>query len=162
MKKLLLTVTLLATAQLSAEPTMTQEQRQAMLQDIQSSGEGERYEKVNAYKHQLKQMEGKEYRQAVEGLEQATQSEEALQTRTQTRTQLDGDGESLQTRTRTQTRVNEGTGEGDQLHIRTQTRMESQTQTQMMIMQQTQQQNQMQSRKNSNYTAPAANPMPRR
>ena len=127
MKLSITTLTLVAamTQVLAAEPSQEQLKIKAMIQEIKLSGEGERYQKMNAFKEQLRTMNAQTRQDAISDLQ------DSLAT-----------GDQLQTRTRTQTRTNEGTGEGTQTQTRTQTRNESHNE--MMQMQQTQQQIQTQ------------------
>jgi len=131
MKLSITTLTLIAamTQVLAAEPTQEQLKIKAMIQEIKVAGEGERYQKMNAFKEQLRTMNAQTRQDAISELQ------ESLAT-----------GDQLQTRTRTQTRTNEGTGEGEQVRTRTQTRNEmmQMQQTQQQIQTQTQMQNQKQ------------------
>ncbi len=125
-----LTLVALMTQAIAQEQTQEQLKIKAMIQEIKLAGEGERYQKMNAFKEQLRTMNAATRQDAIANLQ------ETLAT-----------VEPLQTQTRTQTRTNEGTGEGEQVHTRTQTR--TQSQTELMQMQQTQQQIQTQTQMQS-------------
>ena len=135
MKLSIATLTLVATMTqvLAAEPTLEQLKIKAMIQEIKLAGEGERYQKMNAFKEQLRTMNAQTRQDAISDLQGSLAT-----------------GDQLQTRTRTQTRINEGAGEGEQVRTRTQTRSESHSEmiqmqhTQQQIQTQTQMQNQKQ------------------
>lgn len=125
MKEVLIAVLLLGVSSslLAAELTKEQLQVKAMIQEIKQTPEGERYQKMNAFKKQIRLMNADQKKAAL------TQLDEALQTQTQ-----------LQTRT--QERINEGSGEGKQERTRTQERIQLQTsQEQLQLQNQMQNQN---------------------
>ncbi len=108
---------LTASSTLAAEE-LTQEQLkvQAMVQELKETPAGERYQKMNAFKAQIRLMSTEQRTEALEELGATLENGEQLQTRTQTRT-------------------NEGTGEGDQIRTRTQERTQLQTQQDQLKMQ---------------------------
>ena len=125
MKELLLAVLLLGVSSslLAAELTAEQLQVQAMIQEIKETPEGERYQKMNAFKKHIRLMNTEQKEAALAELGEALQTQTQLQTRTQER-------------------INEGNGEGEQVHIRTQERIQLQTaQEQLQLQNQMQNQN---------------------
>ena len=127
MKTLLTGLLLLVASSTLVAAELTQEQLkvQAMVQELKETPAGERYQKMNAFKAQVRLMSTEQRTEALEQLGAALEN-----------------GEQLQTRTRTQTRTNEGTGEGDQIRTRTQERTQLQTQQDQLKMQ-----NQMQNQR---------------
>ena len=144
------------TAQTSDTATVEQLKIRTMIQEIKQADEATRYEKVNAFKLELKTMNAQNREEALKSLHVAVNDEPAqTQTRTQTRTQERSQEDATQTKTqtRTQTRTHEGTGEGEQLHLRIQNRQQVQTQQMQM-----QQQKQVQHMGAGNYQNTPASP----
>ena len=120
MKELLIAVLLLGVSSslLAAELTKEQLQVQAMIQEIKQTPEGERYQKMNAFKKQIRLMNPEQKEAALSELDTALQTKTQLQTRTQERIN-EGNGEGEQTRTRTQERIQIQTSQ-EQLQLQNQ------------------------------------------
>ncbi len=129
MRRIVTLLPLLAAALLYAEETAPQQLKvREMIQAVQNAPEGERYQKMNAFKQMIRSMNAEKRSAAIAQMQKAMES---------------GKGKRSPAQSKAQTRTEDHREEGDGTMTRTRERKQMQNLQQQQTQQQMQQRNQM-------------------